>query len=238
MKNVIILCSGGIDSVTTAYYARNKLNYDKIILLFFDYGQKSINIERRCAKNTAKKLGAKFREIKIAELGELSTSLINKKGKVKNLELNDLKDTRKEGAKWYVPFRNAVFLVYALAFAESIFVRDGENYDLFVGFKSDMGEGYPDTSLKFLNDIERIGKYSKANGFRIKAPFIDKEKEDIISLGNKLGIDFKESFSCYVGRKMHCGTCLACRLRQEGFYWANIKDPTEYKEKPNDLRLA
>ena len=53
----------------------------------------------------------------------------------------------------------------------------------------------------------------------------------IIIKDKKLGVDFGKTFSCYVGDKEHCGICLSCRLRQEGFYWANVADPTEYLEK-------
>ena len=55
---------------------------------------------------------------------------------------------------------------------------------------------------------------------------------------SKLNIDLSKTYSCYVGGKGHCGTCMACRLRQEAFYWANVKDPTFYREKAEDFRLA
>ena len=237
MKNAIVLCSGGIDSVTTAYRARNE-KYNRIILLFFNYKQKSADKERKCVIRTAKDIKADFREIKLPELGILSTSLINKQGKIKKMRLKDLKDTRKEGNKWYVPFRNAIFLSYAIAFAESLYIKEKEKYDLLLGFKSNVGEGYPDTSSEFVKKFEEISSFSKAGRFKIITPFINKEKEDIIAIGKKLGIDFKNTMSCYVGNKEHCGICLACRLRQEGFYWANIKDPTNYKEMPKDSRFA
>ena len=67
---------------------------------------------------------------------------------------------------------------------------------------------------------------------------LEADKEEIISIGKKLGVDFKETTSCYIGKKEHCGFCLACRLRQEGFYWANIKDPTRYMKKMKDFRVA
>ena len=73
---------------------------------------------------------------------------------------------------------------------------------------------------------------------KIKAPLIKKDKEDIILLGKKLRIDFRDTYSCYSGSNVHCGYCLACRLRQEGFFWANIPDPTKYKERMSDFRLA
>ena len=63
-------------------------------------------------------------------------------------------------------------------------------------------------------------------------------KEDVVSLGQKLGVDLGNTFSCYVDDKKHCGVCLACRIRQEAFYWANITDRTDYKEKMKDFRLA
>ena len=75
-------------------------------------------------------------------------------------------------------------------------------------------------------------------GFKIIAPLIKKDKEEVVLLGKKLGVKFKETFSCYVGKGKHCGVCLACRLRQEGFYWANVRDPTKYKIKMKDFRRA
>ena len=50
-------------------------------------------------------------------------------------------------------------------------------------------------------------------------------------IGKKLGVDFKKTFSCYVGKEKHCGFCLACKLRQAGFHWAGVEDVTEYFER-------
>ena len=56
MKNAIILCSGGIDSVTTAYYVRKKLGYKKITILFFNYNQRTMKQERNASKKCAKNI--------------------------------------------------------------------------------------------------------------------------------------------------------------------------------------
>lgn len=239
MKNALILCSGGIDSVTTAYYVKKKLKYDKIIFLFFNYNQRTLNQERVSSKKCAKKVNAKFIEINLKELGNISTSLINKKIKTKKITRKELKDSSKESEKFYVPCRNTIFLVYALAIAESVFIKEKKIYDIFVGFKCEGKESYPDTTLKFVEEMNKLSKIGCSKQFKIKAPLIKKDKEDIINLGKKLGVRFEDTFSCYIGAgKKHCGSCLACRLRQEGFYWANIKDPTEYKVKMKDFRLA
>ena len=237
MKSAIVLCSGGLDSVVVAHQVRKKLKYIRLIVLFFNYGQKSLRKERVCSKKCAKDLRATFKEIRLVELGRLSTSLINKKGEANKVKRNELKDTRSEGLNWYVPFRNTVFLSYAFSLAESIYVRGKKKYDIFVGFKSEDQGGYPDTSLKFVKAMEKIGKFGHEN-FKIKAPMINKDKSEVVQLGNKLGVCFENTFSCYIGKKKHCGYCLACRLRQEGFYWANIKDSTKYKIKMKDFRLA
>jgi len=85
MKNALILCSGGLDSVVTSHYVKKKLGYDKLIILFFDYGQRTIIAERRASKKCAFNLDASFIEIKLNWLGKISTSLINSNNKTKRL---------------------------------------------------------------------------------------------------------------------------------------------------------
>jgi len=231
MRNALILCSGGIDSATTAYYIKNILKYNNIRLLFFNYGQKSLKAERKALLYCAKTLKARFQEIALPELKALSTSLINIRGKVKKLSRKELKDTKKESGKWYVPCRNLIFLVYALAKAESLLIKEKKRYDIFVGFKCEGKESFPDTTSEFIKKLNGLSKISTNGKFKIVAPLIKKDKEDIIALGEKLGVDFKDTFSCYIGNKIHCGQCLACMLRKEGFYWAGLKDPTIYSSR-------
>ncbi|MFH1802103.1 MAG: 7-cyano-7-deazaguanine synthase QueC [archaeon] len=226
MKCAIVLCSGGLDSVTTAFLARSK--YNKLIILFFNYGQRNQGPERKFAMKCAEDLGARFFEMDLSYLGQISTSLLNSDEEPTKVKKEDLKDTVLESNKWYVPSRNLVFLSNALSFAESLTIKEGETSDIFVGFKNEGGEHYPDTTPIFVEAMNKISENSTKGKFKIIAPLIEKDKEDIVGLARKLGVDFKKTFSCYVGKEKHCGTCLACRLRQQGFYWAGIEDPTEY----------
>lgn len=240
MKNAIVLCSGGLDSTVTAYYIKKKLKYNNLIILFFDYGQRTLKQERKAAEKTAKNLKAECIEIKLPELSRISTSLINKKNKAKRVKRKELKDTKEEAAKYYVPCRNAVFLIYALALAESLQIKNKKVYNIFTGFKCEGKEAYPDTTLEFVKEMNKLKKTSTSAKGKIIAPLIKKDKDEIVLLGKKLGVNFKNTFSCYVGTRKknieHCGYCLACRLRQEAFYWANVKDPTIYKIKMKDFR--
>ncbi|MBS3093094.1 7-cyano-7-deazaguanine synthase [Candidatus Pacearchaeota archaeon] len=216
-KNAIILCSGGIDSVTTAFYVKKKLSYEKLKILFFNYGQRGIDQERRCSKNCAKELHAEFKEIVLPK--------IKIDAKVKKVK--DLRNTKKESDNFYIPFRNSLFIVHALSLAESLHIKDKKLYDIFVGFKCEGKETYPDTTKKYVKKIIEIIALHSFKG-KLKTPLINKDKNEIVLLGDKLGVDFRNTYSCYSGEKDHCGTCLACRLRMEGFYWANKKDPTYY----------
>lgn len=74
-----------------------------------------------------------------------------------------------------------------------------------------------------MNQVLRVA-FKNVN---LLAPFIKKDKEDVITVGKKIGVDFRKTISCYTSGH-HCGVCLACRLRKQGFYWANAHDPTSY----------
>jgi 7-cyano-7-deazaguanine synthase len=224
MKNAIILCSGGIDSATTAFYVKKKLNYDKIMILFFNYNQKSLNAERKCSKLISNKLKAKFIEISLKELSKLSTSLINLKGKTPKTK--SLKDTRNQSSLWYVPARNIIFLSYALSLADKMYLKTKQKSDIFLGFKCEGNNPYPDSTFEFAKNANKIAQATESKP-KILTPLIDLDKEDIINLAVKFNVDLKETHSCYISN-VHCGTCLACMLRKAGFYWANQKDSTKY----------
>ena len=105
MKHAIVLCSGGIDSVTTAHYIKKQLKYNKLIILFFNYNQRTLKQERTASKKCTKDLNAKFIEINLKWLGKISTSLINSNKKAKKISRKQLKDSTKESEKYYVPCR-------------------------------------------------------------------------------------------------------------------------------------
>lgn len=276
MKKAIVLCSGGIDSVTTAYRVKEELGYEDITLLFFNYGQRPLAHERACSQACARSLGASFQEISLPGLDKLSFSLLNKPGIPKDLSSSSLNDTSEESARFYVPARNTIFLSYALALAESMAhggnevpdtqrtarnnsrglrnpeVSDGpsgifnprgdqeheENTlsvpDVFVGFKNEGQEHYPDTTHAYLDQFNKLAHHASLTPALVHAPLIALDKEEIIQLGVKLLVPLRNTFSCYNPpsnspiEKVHCGLCLSCRLRKEGFKWAGVIDPTVY----------
>lgn len=228
MNDAIILCSGGIDSSTLTFYVKKRLKYKNIKILFFNYGQKSLNSERKAAKFCASRINAKFKEILLPELANLSNSLINVKKKPKGFK-KSISDTKEESKIWYVSGRNTLFITYALSEAESIFIRRKIISDIFIGFKCEGDESYPDTTQEYVDEMNKVSKIAFIKPFKVLAPLIKMDKEDIILLSKKLSLNHKYTFSCYISNHVHCGLCLACKLRKAGFYWANIQDPTKYK---------
>jgi len=236
MKNAIILCSGGLDSVVCAHQVKRSGEYAKIRILFFDYGQRSLGKERDLSKKCAEDLESEFIEIELPRVKGISGALTKSGGREKEVSREDLKKSGDLSVAWYFPFRNSVFLSQAIALAEASFINEGELNDLFVGFKCEGNDGFPDTSEEYVEHMNMLIKKFSSGDFSLKAPLIKMDKEDIVKLGHELNIDLSKTYSCYIGRSKHCGVCLACRLRQEGFYWANIKDKTDYEKLPSDYR--
>ena len=228
MKNALVLCSGGLDSVVATYFIKNK--YKKLKLLFFDYGQRALKEERLCVKRIAERLNADFDEVKLHWLGDISTAMLNKEGEFKATSEKDL-EKKEDLLTWWVPCRNSIFLINALAFAESEFLKNKEKYDIIIGLKNEGEAHFKDTTNGFIKKINNLVKDATNDGdYEIIAPLIKLDKPEVIKLGEKLKVPFELTYSCYVeGKELtHCGKCLNCMLRKKGFYWAGVEDPTKY----------
>src|SRR3989344_299052 len=74
-----------------------------------------------------------------------------------------------------------------------------------------------------------------AGNYKISSPIINKDKVETVELGNKLNVPFELTYSCYKsepmknGKLIHCGYCSNCMQRKKAFYFAGIRDPSEYK---------
>src|SRR3989344_3048155 len=223
MKNSIILCSGGLDSVVAAY--RVKDSYEKIKSLFFDYNQRSLKEEEFCARKIAEKLNAEFIKVDLKWLGKISGAALNQKIEFKETTEKDLENTGDQILNWWVPARNSVFLINALAFAEAEFL------------KNEGREHMKDTTPEFVNKINELIKEATHHcDYRVISPLINLDKIETIKLGEKLKAPFELTYSCYIGNNfnkkklVHCGKCLNCMLRKKSFYWSGVKDLSSYRK--------
>jgi 7-cyano-7-deazaguanine synthase len=83
--------------------------------------------------------------------------------------------------------------------------------------------------MRAMGEAMRLGTYA---GVKLLRPFIAMTKGEIVALGDRLGVAFARTWSCYKGGVWHCGRCGTCVERREAFQQANLPDPTEYEATP------
>jgi 7-cyano-7-deazaguanine synthase len=224
MRSAVVLLSGGLDSATVLAIARRE-GYEAYALSF-RYGQRH-TIELDAAERVARAFGVAQHRVAEVDLRWIGGSALTADIAVPKDRPTDAMG--RDVPVTYVPARNALFLTYALAWAEVLGARD-----LFCGVNALDYSGYPDCRPEFLAAFEEMaarGTRAGAQGerFRVHAPLIAMGKAEIIRTGLGLGVDYGMTHSCYdpVGDRA-CGRCDSCALRRRGFEEAGVADPTRY----------
>jgi 7-cyano-7-deazaguanine synthase len=218
---VVVLCSGGMDSVVALYLAARE--YEVASVLSFHYGSKHNDREIPFAVWHSERLGVPHCLVRLDFVGEQFTShLLKSGGEIPkgHYQEDQMKQT-------VVPFRNGILLSVAAGFAES-----KGSQGLVIAAHSGDHAIYPDCREEFMQamaDAIRLGTYAQVAIIR---PFIALTKAEIATRGHALGVDFSKTWSCYVGGETHCGECGTCVERREAFLLAGIEDPTAYLSAP------
>jgi 7-cyano-7-deazaguanine synthase len=220
-KNAIVLLSGGMDSATCLALAlKEGLTCHS---LAFDYGQRH-RVELEMARRQAEAQGVREHVVVRVELDRIGPSALTTSQEVPKEEIHG------EIPPTYVPARNTVFLSLGLAWAEAIGAQD-----LFIGANQVDYSGYPDCRGEFLEAYEKMAHLATRVGvqggsIRIRAPLLNMDKAQIIEEGHRLGVDYRNTHTCYdpLPGDLACGRCPSCRLRLRGFEQAGLADPIEY----------
>jgi 7-cyano-7-deazaguanine synthase len=215
----LVICSGGLDSVTLAYKIARE--FDLLGLVSFNYGQrhkKELDFAARCAAG----LGVSHDILDISNIGaKLTGSALTD-----DLSVPDGHYTEESMKITIVPNRNAIMLaiVYGLAAsrkadAVATAVHGGDHFI------------YPDCRPGFIKSFEQMQKEALEGyaDITLYAPFLNLTKAEIAAEGARLNVPFADTWSCYKGGEIHCGTCGTCVERQEAFALANVADPTLYE---------
>ncbi len=218
-RRTVVLVSGGIDSVTALY---ESVEVDKVVAaVSFRYGSKHNQQELRCANWHCKRVGVPQEIVPLDCLDNLfSSDLLKSGGEIPEGHYQE--ETMKQTV---VPFRNGILLAIAAGYAEN-----KEADALVIGAHTGDHAIYPDCRPAFMDAMGesiRLGTYT---GVELLRPFIDMTKTDIVQRGNKLGVIYAKTWSCYKGGACHCGKCGTCVERREAFQNAGVSDPTEYAE--------
>jgi 7-cyano-7-deazaguanine synthase len=221
MKNAVVLLSGGLDSATVLAMARAQgfVCY----ALSVDYGQRH-HAELEAAQRIAQTLGAhEHRVVRIDLTGFGGSALTDSNIAVPQQLTEGIPIT-------YVPARNTIMLSLALAWAEVL-----QAQDIFIGVNAVDYSGYPDCRPAYIDAFERMANLAtkaavEGHPLTVHAPLLQMSKAEIIRQGNRLGVDYAHTVSCYQADEhgRACGVCDSCRLRSAGFISAGMDDPTRY----------
>ncbi|KRE88886.1 7-cyano-7-deazaguanine synthase [Frateuria sp. Soil773] len=222
-RKAVVLVSGGMDSAVTIAIAREQ-GY-QVHALSVAYGQRH-NSELEAAARVADMLGAAEHKTVHVDLRSIGGSALTADIDV------PLDAGQDEGAipVTYVPARNTIMLSIALGWAEVL-----GSADIWCGVNAVDYSGYPDCRPAFVEAFGQLANVAtkagvEGAGIRIHAPLMQMSKADIAREGQRLGIDFAATVSCYQAdaQGRACGHCDACRLRAQGFREAGLADPTRY----------
>jgi len=227
MSKAVVLFSGGQDSTTCLYWARQY--FDKVYAVSVDYGQRH-RIELEAAREIVRMAGVGQVVLALPALAQLADSDLVRE-KVTFVTVGGRPDhAMPEGLpSSFVPGRNAMMLALAAAFAVKVGVRD-----IVTGVCQTDYSGYPDCRREFVDALElaiTLAMPSSAGPLRILTPLMYLTKAETVRLAYRLGDQCWRALAltvtCYNGQRPGCGACPACVLRARGFAEASLSDPAE-----------
>jgi 7-cyano-7-deazaguanine synthase len=217
----ISIVSGGLDSVTMAYRLAAD-GWDQR-LLSFDYGQRHVK-ELESAQRCADALNVAHT---IVDLHSVTPLLWGSSLTDMAVDVPDGHYAAPSMAATVVPNRNAIMLSIAYAAA----IADGAEA-VAMGVHTGDHFVYPDCRPDFIEQFAAMELVAAeghiAPEFELLTPWIDVDKTEIARQAHMLGVPIADTWSCYKGRDIHCGTCGTCVERKEALRLAGVVDPTEY----------
>ncbi len=216
---VVVIYSGGMDSYTLLHLARAR--GFKVHALSFNYGQRHVR-ELECAASVADSLGIPHKVIDIRAMNEVMSGSALTSG-IEVPEGHYEEDSMKATV---VPNRNMILLSLATGYA--VTVGAGA---VWYGAHGGDHAIYPDCRPEFVEKMDAVCRVANYEPVTIEAPFMALDKGEILAEGLKLGLDYRQTWTCYNGRARACGRCGSCVERLEAFAAQGVTDPLDYEER-------
>ena len=216
-KKAIALLSGGMDSTTALYIAMRK--YEIAGIMFFSYGQRGMPYERAAAQNIVR-----HAHLSNATYAEVYTGIPARSSLYSHSDWPvDLKSAHPDGIPLtFVPGRNLIFLSYAASLAYEL-----DATVIVGGWVFDDNAGYPDCSPEFLSAAASAMSEAINRAISIYSPVLTVSKAQVVGAGEKLGVPWEHTRSCYGDWVEPCRECDSCIRRAEAFKQAGVHDPLE-----------
>lgn len=224
MNKAVVLLSGGQDSTTCLFWARQQ--FDQVHAIGIFYGQRH-RPELDAARTIAELAGVPFDVLDAPVLGAIGDSDLVREGTTFGAS-GGREDSAAPGGlpTSFVPGRNAFFLTLAGAVAVKLGAKN-----IVTGTCQTDYSGYPDCRREFIDAQElalTLAMPSSSGPIKIHTPLMFMTKAETARLAMTLPGCWDAlalSMTCYNGQRPGCGTCPACILREKGFAEAGTIDP-------------
>jgi len=227
-----VLFSGGLDSAVVLYrvfdavHRQREALDDEVEAVGIDYGQRHA-IELDYAMAMTKRLNVPYTILGIPDV--LMGAMLTSDQAIPEQSYDDLPVGM---SPTYVPFRNGLMLSLLAAHAQKWAMGDMKNRTahIYIGSHAEdaHNDAYPDCSVEFMHSMGRAINLGTYGQVMLKKPLIVMSKAEVIRYGAGVGVPFEFTWSCYKGGHVHCGKCMTCRARHQGFIAAGVPDPTVY----------
>lgn len=215
-KKALVLFSGGQDSTTCLYWAKEC--FDHVEALNISYGQRH-KAEIKSARIICNMAKVHYEHIECTVFEDICDSaLMNETENISQMH----RSSDKLPAS-FVPGRNILFLTIAAAMA---FKKDIPA--IVTGVCQTDFSGYPDCRAETITKMEETLRLGMDYPFKIHTPLMNSNKKQTVVLAELLSGCMEAlafSHTCYEGQIPPCGECPACMLRAKGFKEAGIIDP-------------
>lgn len=185
--SVVVLLSGGLDSVVLATVARQA--GDLAAAVFVDYGQPAVEQERRASALWC---------------GRNKTRLVALAGAVPAVGV--LAAGVGAAGPRVVPCRNLILLSLAAGVAAELGASE-----IWYGATAGDQAAYPDCRPEFAAALSDV--LGLEVGISVHMPLSGMRRSDVLALARALDIDVSETWSCYqpTAGGQPCGACNSCR---------------------------
>ena len=186
-KNILVLFSGGADSLLMAEWAISHRKDSKVTLLSFLYGQNHHEEIKYATKQSVKFSGdSGWPKHYIKDISSIFKGL--------NSNLLDPGSANYPGVHtMHVPGRNAIFLSIAMSVAE----QNGDD-EIWIGCDfSDRENLFPDCYQEWIIRMNAVANINGSRPLKIKAPLLGWTKEDVIEELDILGHKIQDIYSGY-----------------------------------------
>jgi 7-cyano-7-deazaguanine synthase len=217
MAKVVVIYSGGMDSYTVLHTALAAGH--EVFALSFNYGQRHVR-ELACAATVCRDLEISHKIIDITAMNELMAGSSLTDNSIDVAKGHYAEESMKSTV---VPNRNMILLSLAIGYAVSI-----DATAVYYGAHAGDHAIYPDCRPEFVEQMNAVSLIANYQPIPIVAPFLQHNKADILAAGLALGLDYTDTWTCYVGAELACGECGACVERLEAFAANKRTDPICY----------